>query len=329
MSDYWQIAAGSGGRDYSDVFLRFGIAFVGGEPQVATMSKVLVGDRVLLKRGLGELRAVGVVVARGGIHTGYADKDWLRDFDGWDLPAYCYVDWHIPENPISVTGLTRTTIELTWKPDLVQAAEQTIQSWPIAPIETEPALSREIEDEEIVEFLIRQGLRIAAAEELTSTFRRIRRLANYYYHYPGKWEEIREHETRTFLIVPLLLALGWSEQAIKIEQPTTGGRVDIALYNGPFNGNSDEAIALIETKGFAQGLSYAPKQAREYAQHFPKCQVIFVSNGYCYKAYCRAGDGFCAELAAYLNVRHPKDVYPVDPKVPGALELLRLLLRPS
>ncbi len=31
MSKYWQVAAGSSGRDYSREFLKFGIAFVGGE----------------------------------------------------------------------------------------------------------------------------------------------------------------------------------------------------------------------------------------------------------------------------------------------------------
>ena len=117
------------------------------------------------------------------------------------------------------------------------------------------------------------------------------------------------------------------EQAIKIEQPTNGGRVDLALFDGPFAGDPTECIALIETKGFAQGLSYAPEQARNYAQHFPKCQVIFVSNGYCYKAYRRTKNGFSAEPSAYLNIRDPRDAYPLNPKIPGALEVLRLLLK--
>jgi hypothetical protein len=34
MKNYWQIAAGSAGRDYSDIFLKFGMAFVGGETQI-------------------------------------------------------------------------------------------------------------------------------------------------------------------------------------------------------------------------------------------------------------------------------------------------------
>jgi type I restriction-modification system DNA methylase subunit len=77
----------------------------------------------------------------------------------------------------------------------------------------------------------------------------------------------------------------------------------------------------------AEGILYAPEQARNYAQHFPKCQVIFVSNGYCYKAYRRTKNGFSSEPSAYLNIRDPRDAYPLNPKIPGALEVLRLLLK--
>lgn len=75
--EYWQIAAGSKGRNYADRFLRHGIAFVGGENQVAAMRQVAVGDIVLLKRGLSEIVAVGEVVRRNGVHRGESDKEWL------------------------------------------------------------------------------------------------------------------------------------------------------------------------------------------------------------------------------------------------------------
>ena len=108
---YWQVAAGSIGRNYADLFLKFGMAFVGGENQVKTMAKVSIGDILLLKRGVSKVIAVGEVVERDGKHKGNKDKPWLSDFDGWDLSAYCYVDWHVPENPIETSGLTRSTIQ--------------------------------------------------------------------------------------------------------------------------------------------------------------------------------------------------------------------------
>jgi hypothetical protein len=63
MTKYWQIAAGSDSRDYSQDFLRYGLAFVGGSQQIAIMQQVALGDRVIQKRGLGLILAAGVVVA--------------------------------------------------------------------------------------------------------------------------------------------------------------------------------------------------------------------------------------------------------------------------
>jgi len=109
--NYWQIGSGSFGRDYARDFIRLGLAFVGGGTQVATMTKIEVGDRIIMKRGMSEVLAAGEVVRRDGQHRGQDDKDWLRDFDGWDLRAYCYVDWHVPDKPIRCKGLVRTTIQ--------------------------------------------------------------------------------------------------------------------------------------------------------------------------------------------------------------------------
>ena len=326
MKRYWQIAAGSVGRDYTKDFLRYGMAFVGGDDKCDAMASVEVGDVVLLKRGLSELVAAGRVVSRGGVHRGNGDKAWLQDFDGWNLRAWCYVDWCIPPKSVAVRGLTRHTIQQVRLPELIEAAERVLRG-PVSGFEPEPSPCRAISDEEMVEFLIGKGLRIADAEDLTATLRRIRRLANYYYQHNAGWDQVREHETRTFLIVPLLLALGWPEQSIKIEQPVPNGRVDLALFNEPFDGDPSKAVSLIETKGFTQGLSYAPGQAKGYAESFPACNVIFVSNGYCYKAYERGPEGFSDVPSAYLNIRSPSDRYPIDPSVPGALRVLELLLR--
>jgi len=184
-----------------------------------------------------------------------------------------------------------------------------------------------VTDEAILAFLIGQGLRVHAADELTDALRRIRLLAEYYYK-NWRWRDIREHETRTFLVIPLLLALGWAEQQLKIELPAPNGRVDIACFPGSYNAEPSDAIVLIETKGFASGLDYAPEQARSYAQHFKQCQVVLVTNGYCYKTYLRESTGnFSTNPSAYLNIRDPRGRYPIDPeRVAGALEVLRWLM---
>lgn len=330
--NYWQIAAGSRGRDYAKKFIRYGMAFVGGETQIATMEGVEIGDRIILKQGMAEIVAVGEVVSRNGSHQGCGDKDWLKDFDGWELEAYCYVDWHEPDPPISTSGLTRATIQNVRKKHLTDIADDVIANVPAAPEpDPQPRDTSPVEDDEILTFLIEQGLRPGSAEDLTVALNRIRLLARYYYN-SEDWKEIREHETRTFLIVPLLLALGWAEQQIKIELPVFGKkRVDLACFSRPYRAKYEECVLLIESKGLSQGLDYAPEQAKGYAAHFPNCQVVVVSNGYSYKAFTRAdGGGFSMLPTAYLNLLRPRDRYPIDPdNVDGALEALRLLLPSS
>jgi hypothetical protein len=306
------------------------MAFVGGDTQVSTMAKVKAGDRIILKEGLSKVIAVGEVIEQHGCASGHDDKDWLRDFDGWDLRAYCYVRWHIPPEPITTKGLTIATIQQVRKPYLKQIAEKVIEEVvPKTEYDSEPDPTDLVDDEAIITMLIKEGLRPSAAEDLTATFDRIRRLAKYYYKC-CRWEDIREHETRTYLIVPLLQALGWAEQQMKIELAFKGGRVDIACFPKPYGRNTanTECTLILESKGFSQGLTYAHEQAKGYAKEFPKCQTVVVSNGYCYKAYRRGGGGaFEEEPHAYLNLLRPRDRYPLNPqRVYGALELLKLLL---
>jgi hypothetical protein len=333
---YWQIAAGDAGRDYADVFLRHGIAFVGGDGPTEAMKSVALGDCMILKRGMRQIVAVGTVVERDGRFKGVGDKAWLRDFDGWDLPAYCYVDWRVPENPMDVSGLTRGTLLGLNQEHLRVVAGQLLELPPQDSFTPEPEDTDPVDDATILDFLIKEGLRPSAAEDLTNAFRRIRLLASYYYRHTS-WEDVREHETRAFLVMPLLLALGWAEQQIKIELPCPGvGKIDVACFSRPYRRgaesgwqpNDADCALIIETKGFTQGLSYAPEQAHAYAQKFPSCRVAVVTNGYCYKTFARAADGsFVLRPTAYLNILNPRKRYPLDPRnVDGALEVLRHLL---
>lgn len=332
MPTYWQVAAGGAGREYSAEFLRYGLAFAG-NPQRAAMEQVQPGDILLLKRGLSMVTAVGRAVVRDGQCVGYGGKHWLRDFDGWDLPSYCNVEWHVPTEPIQTSALTRATIQRVNQSHLVAVADAVLGSVPArTAIAADPPPTRPVADAEILEFLIREGMRPAQAEDLTSAFRRIRLLATYYYE-NCRWSDVREHETRTFLIMPLLLALGWAEQQVKIELGVSGGRVDVACFARPYRrdqrgqANDSDCILLLESKDFSSGLNYAPDQARGYAESFPSCQVVVVSNGYCYKTYLRTSEGFSASPAAYLNVLRPQDRYPLDPeRVDGCLSVLRCLL---
>ncbi len=328
--NYWQIAAGSEGRDYSKIFQKFGLAFVGGESQMATMDQVKPGDIVVLKFGLSTILAAGEVVEREGISKGNGDKEWLLDYDGWVLPAYCTVDWRLPDKPLITSGLTRSTIQKLPQPKHRKIADKLITK-PTIKREHEPQNTQEISDIKILEFLISEGLRPGAADDLTNTIRRIRLLAEYYYN-KCPWDEIGEHEIRTFLVIPLLLALGWAEQQLKIEYKAGNGKADIVGFTKPYHLEKyRECILILETKDFGSGLDYAPIQAKRYARAFPSCRVLVVSNGFCYKSYVRKKkDEFSDIPSAYFNIMKPRDRYPLDPdNVDGALGVLRWLLPQS
>lgn len=159
----WIVSAGAEGRDYTESFYRFGMAFVGGASQRATMKKVSAGDTILLKHGTREFLAAGMVVERNGRAVGDDEtekqKEWLNHFDGWELPGYCYVDWHKAEQPEQVTGLKIATIYETTNPDHLAISSQLL-AYPRCPDPKEPGPTAEVSDSEILAFLISEGLRV-------------------------------------------------------------------------------------------------------------------------------------------------------------------------
>jgi hypothetical protein len=174
--------------------------------------------------------------------------------------------------------------------------------------------------------LVNEGLRTDLAVALTSTLSRIRLLAKYYYDH-CEWSDVREHETRTFLVAPLLLALGWAEQQLKIELPVSGGKVDIACFATRYRQGSTDCQIIIETKGFSAGLTHTHRQAEAYAADFADCHKLLVTNGFCYKLFSRLpGEPFPSRPTGYMNLLKPTDRYARDPGVLGVREVLHALI---
>ena len=324
---YWQVAAGDRGRSYHEDFIKYGLAFVGGDTYVERMKQVRAGDILILKEGTQRIRAVGEVVERDGVAQGCDGKEWLRDYDGWDLRSWCNVEWRVPAQPVEVPGLTQGTLLRMHRADLQERVDELLHSGIIAVPKPEPGVVSSVSDEEILTALIAAGLRSSVAVDLIHTLNKIRLLARYYFDLPD-WDDIREHETRSFLVVPLLLTLGWAEQQLKIELPCEGvGKVDIAGFPTRYDGDSAKCTLIIETKGFSSGLTYAHEQALQYAHAFPACRTVLVTNGYCYKLFTREpGAMFDGRPSGYLNLLRQRSRYPRDPAVPGAIEVLQRLI---
>lgn len=162
----WQIATGAEGRDYEWAFLRYGITFAGSTANEQTLLAIRAGDVVILKRGVSQIRAVGVAVERSGVVGGLGDKQWLEDFDGWGLPAYCHVDWHVPQEPVPTKGLTRQAVHGVNKQSIKDQALYLLDHIPPLPgYDPEPVSTSPVTDGEILSSLIREGLSPAQADK--------------------------------------------------------------------------------------------------------------------------------------------------------------------
>lgn len=335
--NYWQVGSGTGNREYWQECLDFGMAFTGDEK----MDEVDKDDLIVLRKGIHEIVAVGKVTRTYSESKNQGDKKWLEDFDGWELPYHCYVEWHKPEmHAKSRKQLAQYPICHVGKPELQNQAQEILATESVYESRGEPKPVQDISDEDILNSLARQGTNGEAAERFVQRLRQVRSLAKHYFDFGYPWKDVKEHEIRTFLIAPLLSALGWDERQLKIELNLgeVGGddgrkSIDLACFSSDYlpvakEENRKNCKLLIESKRFSAGLTTgAPKQVKDYAQLLTNCKTVVVTNGYCYKAFGRSNgtDEFSDTPIAYLNIRSPKRNYPLNPNVEGALEMLRIL----
>ena len=265
----WQVAAGDGNRDYSDVFLKFGVILVGPGSEGSYLDNpdaynnqdsesyrpfiqpfaegIAARDLVVLKRPCGqqwEVLAVGEVI------SDYEHLEVFGDVEGWALQHGRQVQWKVPATKQLISGLTRGTLKGINNEQALQAVNgiwETGQSLNRLPI---PAPSDIITVEEVIEALIIDGLPGQSAELIANTIWRLRRMAKYYSEHGA---DVGEHEIRTFLIVPLLLSLGWAEQRVKIEW----ANMDVVLFDSPYKKDSSKPLIIIESKRMFDGLRYA------------------------------------------------------------------------
>ena len=192
-----------------------------------------------------------------------------------------------------------------------------------------PPQAKKISEEDLVESLIENGLRATNAEKMIRDIEHVRCLARWYERY-GR--ALSEHEIRTFLVVPILQALGWSAKSIKIEWKYT----DISLFREAFTRgtrNRDPYI-ILESKRLRSGLDIAERQVvRKYASRFLGCSTLVTSTGARYQLYHKEPrEGWYARdmkenhLQSYLNLFLLKDRHPYLENVGGAPDLLKNLM---
>ena len=332
---FWQVAAGDGSRDYSKAFIEYGVILVGpgsegnyfDNPQVyldkenncyrdftITLSeKMQQGDRVVLKRPKGsswEVLAIGEVI------SDYIHSEVFSDVDGWDLQHCRQVKWKVPKSPVEVPGLRRGTLCRVKKASALTNITQYWEEWEYRDALDIPMLPDKLQVDELIDLLIVNGLPIRTAEDISDTLWRIRRIAKWY---TGFGRDVGEHEIRTFLIIPLLLSLGWAEQRIKIEW----NNIDVSLFSGVYQRKSEPEI-IIESKRLGDGLRYAPAQAKGYAERYPFVTKFIVTDGIRYKFYERVNDSWI--FTSYINLLELYVNHPYEQDVSGAKDFLLKLL---
>jgi len=320
---YWQIAAGDGSRDYTDVFTKFGVILVGPGSDGEYFSNSTIykeysfisviaeninkDDIVVLKRPSGK---EWEIIAVGKVTSGYVYADVFGDVDGWDLQHCRKVIWKRPKTETVISGLRRGTLLGINNQYAIDTANSIWESASSITISSEPIPQKtdEISVDELIDSLIVKGLPVHDAEIITSTIWRLRRIAKWY---SSHGSEVGEHEIRTFLIVPLLTSLGWAEQKIKIEW----NNIDVALFDTSYSSES-KPLVIIESKRLWDGLRYAHDQAIGYAKSHPTCDRFVVSDGIRYKLYKRLENAW--HYTAYMNLLSPKRIHPYEKDIAGA-----------
>jgi hypothetical protein len=333
--NYWQVAAGDGNRDYPEIFLKYGIMLIGNGTKgnyfenkdyyqqwsdiPSFAEDVEDGNIVVLKRPSG---TSWEVLAVGKVKEKYDYLPAFEDVEGWSLQHCRYVEWYKPKEKKVIQGLRRGTFSGINKQTTIESINRILNDSILIRPQPIPKSVKRLEDEELIDTLISHGLRPADAEEFTHTIQRIRRLVKWY---DSEGEDVKEHETRTFLIIPLLLALGWPEQKLKIEW----NNIDIAFFDKPYNeknSSSNDCIIILESKRLGDGLSYATSQGTDYAKIYSKCNRVIISDGCRYRLYKRKDNTWI--YSAYLNILKPKVAHPYEKEIRGAPDVfLNLMAR--
>lgn len=334
MTQVWQIAAGTSERNYTDLFLKYDIMFMGPgrygdynkkesdykqavEREQETSNKihqirsfvqdVKNGDIVLL-RNFHEGVAIGIVDAAG--------YEWNKTFDdvfGWDLQHTRRVLWqeHLKKEleDIQKNGVlyaprkqipTFSRLKDKNVLDKIESLFSQCETRPLKPLPPPPPEPLEIY--EVGQELFSKGIPNELVDKVLITIQRQRRLLNWYEKDKNRKKGRRpsEHEVVAHIILPLMLALGWSEQLLAIEWQ----KIDLAAFvKTPTT--ADHCVLVCEAKREGHGLQDSLEQPKNYTENLKldKCRKILLTEGARLYLYEREGAVWKDQPIGYLNVK--------------------------
>lgn len=331
MSDrqVWQIGAGSSGRYYSDLFLAHDVMFLGPGRFGPYEFKMYEKSDWHVKTALNGLHSFcdivqpgDFVVARNGHYVVaigmVADEPYLwneafDDIHGWDLQHTRRIAWlsgvdlelkqlQSDKRPLfghmkQIPTFTRLNHEITRKalaPFFDRLLPRDLKPLPVLP---PPPLTLE----EVGRALFAAGVANDAVDKVVLAITRQRRLLDWYNTTGTLSGRPTEHEVVAHMVLPILLALGWSEQLLAIEW----NKIDLAVFGS--TPTTKETCALVcEAKTAGHGLQDVRKQAYDYTDNLglTNCRKVMVTEGGRFYLYERDGENWNLDTPpkGYLNL---------------------------
>ena len=341
----WQQAAGDTDRDYSQYCVRWGVILNGpGEEgpwpacekplREKNWSSKKITD---LKRFAEEMKNDDIVVLRlgtakvlavGEIVGDYFHDEQFSDVDGWTVQQVRRVRWlwHDLNSPKEFKTYALKQGDTTQKLNKGKVFDW-LQGLPInpanfvAPLPQLPssAVGANISLEEISDFLFDKGVASSSISSLLTEIGELIRIAKWYNRAVLAQESMKaqegasdqkdsqtsENETVTYLVVPLLRALGWTPQRMAVEWK----RVDVALFTQLPRGDKNLQV-VVEAKKMGNSCLAAKSQANSYAVGKPGCYRLIVTDGLRYGIFTKDNEGDF-KIYAYLNLTDMKRHYPI------------------
>jgi hypothetical protein len=350
MMNIWQVSAGDSRRDFSDLFLKYDVMLAGPGrfgpyskecyAQViqqglytstkigylrAFVEKANTNDIVLLRDG-SKFKAIGVLSDEPYFHSEIFD-----DIYGWDLQHARRVVWqeHLQDDLIKLglsfgSGKQASMFSGVNKSHIADAINPLQKAFKNRKLKALPSEAKSLSLEDFGEELFSRGLPNNSVDQLIKAIERQRRLIRWYNLHGKESDRPTEHEIVAHMVLPLLLALGWSEQLLAIEWK----RVDLAAFTEAPT-IPPKCCLVCEAKRFGHGLQNVFKQAANYVKSHKliNCEKILLTQGKILYLYEKSGKEWSDKPVGYLNIDKIRTHYLI-PEGANAVETI-MALTPS
>ena len=243
-----------------------------------------------------------------------ADYAWNEAFDdvyGWDLQHTRRVIWqeHLTEDigriqhkgPLfgkrkQIPTFTRVNDEGILAP--LRPLFSLLKQRPLKPLPKPLPTPLSLDD--VGQQLFARGIANDAVDKVITAIERQRRLLSWYQQFGLKSNRPTEHEVVAHTVLPLLLALGWSEQLLAVEWKS----IDLAAFWATPT-IEKHCVLVCEAKTRYHGLQDVKKQAFNYANKLKLigCRKVLLTDGGRFYLYERGSDKIWRDQAVgYLNV---------------------------